>query len=162
GREKIDAITVAANTTGRAVFYAGITVVLSLAGLMLTRDFTFISLALGAIIVVFGAVIASLTLLPGLLSLLGDSINRLRIPFLGRQSNQGEIWSTITGWVLARPVPLASLTVAALIALTIPFFSMNLGFNAGVPTPFPTPLKESGPWSYWKTISPAALSFRPR
>ncbi|MCH7737169.1 MAG: MMPL family transporter [Chloroflexi bacterium] len=47
GREKIEAITVAANTTGRAVFYAGVTVVLSLAGLTLTRDFTFISMALG-------------------------------------------------------------------------------------------------------------------
>jgi RND superfamily putative drug exporter len=131
GREKIDAITVAANTTGRAVFYAGVTVILSLTGLMLTRDFTFISLAMGAIIVVFVAVIASLTLLPCLLSLLGDSVNRLRIPILGRESDQGGIWSTITGWVLARPVPLATLTVAALVALTIPFFSMNLGFNAG-------------------------------
>ena len=131
GREKIEAITVAANTTGRAVFYAGITVVLSLAGLMLTRDTTFISMAAGAIIVVFVAVIASLTLLPGLLSLLGDNVNRLRIPILGRESDQGGIWSTITGWVLARPVPLASLTVAGLVALTIPFFSMNLGFNAG-------------------------------
>ena len=131
GRDKIEAITVAANTTGRAVFYAGITVILSLAGLMLTRDFTFISLAAGAIIVVFVAVIASLTLLPSLLSLLGDSVNRLRIPILGRESDQGGIWSTITGWVLARPVPLASLTVAGLVALTIPFFSMNLGFNAG-------------------------------
>ena len=131
GREKIEAITVAANTTGRAVFYAGITVVLSLAGLMLTRDTTFISMAAEAIIVVFVAVIASLTLLPGLLSLLGDNVNRLRIPILGRESDQGGIWSTITGWVLARPVPLASLTVAGLVALTIPFFSMNLGFNAG-------------------------------
>jgi len=131
GREKIEAITVAANTTGRAVFYAGITVVLSLAGLMLTRDTTFISMAAGAIIVVFVAVIASLTLLPGLLSLLGDNVNRLRIPILGRESDQGGIWSIITGWVLARPVPLASLTVAGLVALTIPFFSMNLGFNAG-------------------------------
>ena len=131
GRDKIEAITVAANTTGRAVFYAGITVILSLAGLMLTRDFTFISLAAGAIIVVFVAVIASLTLLPSLLSLLGDSVNRLRIPILGRESAQGSIWSTITGWVMARPVPLASLTVAGLVALTIPFFSMNLGFNAG-------------------------------
>ena len=131
GRDKIEAITVAANTTGRAVFYAGITVILSLAGLMLTRDFTFISLAAGAIIVVFVAVIASLTLLPSLLSLLGDSVNRLRIPILGRESDQGGIWSTITGWVMARPVPLASLTVAGLVALTIPFFSMNLGFNAG-------------------------------
>ena len=97
GRDKIEAITVAANTTGRAVFYAGITVILSLAGLMLTRDFTFISLAAGAIIVVFVAVIASLTLLPSLLSLLGDSVNRLRIPILGRESAQGGIWSTITG-----------------------------------------------------------------
>ena len=60
GREKIEAITVAANTTGRAVFYAGITVVLSLAGLMLTRDTTFISMAAGAIIVVFVAVISRL------------------------------------------------------------------------------------------------------
>jgi RND superfamily putative drug exporter len=131
GREKIEAITVAANTTGRAVFYAGITVVLSLAGLMLTRDSTFISMALGAIIVVFVSVIASLTLLPGLLSLLGDGVNRLRIPFLGRESDGGGIWSTITGWVLARPLPLATLTIAALVALTVPFFSMNLGFNAG-------------------------------
>ena len=131
GRAKIDAITVAANTTGRAVFYAGVTVILSLGGLMLTRDFTFISMALGAIIVVFVAVVASLTLLPGLLSLVGDNVNRLRIPFMGKESDQGGIWSVITGWVLARPLPLASLTIAALIALTIPVFSMNLGFNAG-------------------------------
>ncbi|MDA1128678.1 MAG: MMPL family transporter [Chloroflexi bacterium] len=131
GREKMEAITVAANTTGRAVFYAGVTVILSLAGLMLTRDHTFISLALGAIIVVFVAVVASLTLLPALLAVIGDNVNRLRIPFLGRESNQGGIWVTITTWVLARPIPLASLTIAALLALTIPFFSMNLGFNAG-------------------------------
>jgi RND superfamily putative drug exporter len=131
GREKVEAITVAADTTGRAVFYAGVTVVLSLAGLMLTRDFTFISMALGAIIVVFVAVVASLTLLPGLLSLLGDSVNRLRIPFLGGESNEGGIWSAITGWVLVKPVPLAALTIAGLVALTIPAFSMNLGFNAG-------------------------------
>ena len=131
GRVKIDAITVAANTTGRAVFYAGVTVILSLGGLMLTRDFTFISMALGAIIVVFVAVAASLTLLPGLLSLIGDNVNRFRLPFMGKESDQGGIWSVITGWVLARPLPLASLTVAALIALTIPVFSLNLGFNAG-------------------------------
>jgi uncharacterized membrane protein YdfJ with MMPL/SSD domain len=84
GRDKMEAITVSANTTGRAVFYAGITVILSLAGLTLTRDFTFISLALGAIIVVFVAVVASLTLLPALLAIIGDNVNRLRIPFLGR------------------------------------------------------------------------------
>ena len=131
GREKLEAIFVAANTTGRAVFYAGITVILSLAGLMLTRDFTFISLALGAIIVVFVAVVASLTLLPALLSLIGDNVNRLRIPFLGKESNGSGVWVAITRWVLARPIPLAGLTIAALVLLTIPVFSINLGFNAG-------------------------------
>ncbi len=131
GRDKIDAIAVSANTTGRAVFYAGVTVILSLAGLTLTRDFTFVSLALGAIVVVFVAVVASLTLLPSLLALIGDGVNRLRVPFLGRASTGGGIWAGITQWVLIRPIPLASLTVAGLVALTIPVFSINLGFNAG-------------------------------
>jgi len=131
GRPKMEVISVAANTTGRAVFYAGLTVVLSLSGLMLTRDFTFIYMALGAIIVVFVAVVASLTLLPALLSVIGDNVNRLRIPFLGRESDEGGIWAAVTNVVLARPVFLAGLTIAALVGLAIPVFSINLGFNAG-------------------------------
>ena len=74
----------ASSTTGRAVFYAGITVLLSLAGLMLTNDPTFISLALGAIIVVALAVAASLTVLPAMLSILGANVNRLALPIVGR------------------------------------------------------------------------------
>ena len=131
GWAKLDAISVASNTTGRAVFYAGITVVLSLAGLTLTRDFTFISLALGAIIVVFIAIIGSLTLLPAMLGALGENVNRLRIPFLKGEGDQAAFWGAITDRVLARPVVLATLTTAALVALAIPAFSLNLGFNAG-------------------------------
>ncbi len=131
GRERIDAITAASNTTGRAVFYAGVTVILSLAGLTLTKDFTFISLALGAIIVVFIAIIASLTLLPALLAILGDKINRLSIPLLGRQSQGPGFWAAITDWVLNRPLILATLAAAVLIALAIPVGSLNLGFNGG-------------------------------
>ena len=131
GRAKLDAISMASNTTGRAVFYAGITVILSLAGLTLTRDFTFISLALGAIIVVFVALIGSLTLLPAMLSALGDNVNRLRIPFLGGDGDQAGFWGAITDRVLARPVVLATLTTAALVALALPVISLNLGFNAG-------------------------------
>ena len=88
GRPKLEAIGAASNTTGRAVFYAGITVILSITGLTLTGDSTFISLALGAIIVVFIAIVGSLTLLPALLSALGDNVNRLRIPILGRENSQ--------------------------------------------------------------------------
>ena len=83
GRSKLEAIAVASNTTGRAVFYAGITVVLSLVGLMLTNSTLFISMSVGVIIVVTLAIIGSLTLLPAMLAILGDNVNRLRLPIIG-------------------------------------------------------------------------------
>ena len=83
GRPKLDAVQVASDTTGRAVFYAGITVVVSLLGLVLTRDELFIGMGIGAVIVVLFAITLSLTLLPAALSLLGDKVNWLRIPGLG-------------------------------------------------------------------------------
>ncbi|MFQ5874932.1 MAG: MMPL family transporter, partial [Dehalococcoidia bacterium] len=131
GRDKVDAISVASNTTGRAVFYAGITVVLSLVGLTLTDNPVFISLALGAIIVVLIAIVGSLTLLPALLSVLGDNINRLQVPFPGRGSNGGGIWGAISDRVLARPAALATVTAVVLIALAVPVTTLNLGFNSG-------------------------------
>ena len=131
GRPKLEAISTASNTTGRAVFYAGFTVILSLAGLTLIRDSTFISLAMGAIIVVFIAVVASLTLLPALLSVLGDNINRLRIPFVGQSSLGSDFWTSITNKVLARPLTLAVVAAGLLIALAVPLGSLNIGFNGG-------------------------------
>ena len=134
GRSKIDAISVASNTTGRAVLYAGVTVVLSLTGLMLTDNPIFISLALAAVIVVMLAIVGSLTLLPALLAVLGDSVNRLRLPIIGRDrsaNNGGGVWSAITDRVLARPTVFAAVTIAALVALALPVTSLNIGFNSG-------------------------------
>ena len=134
GRPKLEAITVACNTTGRAVFYAGVTVLLSLAGLILTDMPVFISMAIGVIIVVSLALVASLTLLPAMLAVLGDNVNRLRLPIIGRESkenNGGGIWGTITDKVLARPGILATVTAAALIALAVPVLSLDLGFGTG-------------------------------
>ena len=126
GREKIEAIQVASDTTGRAVFYAGITVFVSLAGMLLTGDALFYGLGLGAMIVVVLAVIASLTFLPALISLLDHRLNWLHIPGLGRPSTGGGIWGRITDAVLARPVIYAGVTLAALIALSIPLFSLDI------------------------------------
>ena len=132
GRSKLEAITVASNTTGRAVFYAGMTVLLSLVGLFLTDNAIFAAMSIGVIIVVMVAIIASLTLLPAMLAVLGDNINRLRLPIIGREKdNEGGMWSTITDKVLKRPGVLATISVAGLIALAIPLFSLNLGFNTG-------------------------------
>ena len=134
GRPKLEAIAVASDTTGRAVFYAGATVVLSLAGLVVTNNPIFVSLALAAIVVVLLAIAGSLTLLPALLGVLGDNINRLRLPFIGREhqeNDSGGLWGRIADKVLARPGVVAIVTAGALIALAVPVFSLNLGFNAG-------------------------------
>ena len=134
GRSKLDAITYASNTTGRAVFYAGITVVLSLAGLFFTNSAIFVSMSLGVIIVVLLALVGSLTLIPALLAILGDNINRLRLPIIGRESTDsgsGGIWGVITDKVLARPGLFATVTAGALIALAVPIVTLDLGFPSG-------------------------------
>ena len=133
GREKLEAITVASNTTGRAVFYAGITVVVSLAGMALTDNPVFISLALGVIFVVLIAIVGSLTFLPAVLSVLGDNVNRLRVPLLGRANGNGGLWSAITKRVLAQPAIFATVAVAALVAMAAPVSSLNLAFPTGSP-----------------------------
>ena len=131
GREKLEAIAVASNTTGRAVFYAGVTVAVSLAGLVMTNNPVFISLALGVIFVVLVTIVASLTFIPALLALLGDNVNRLRVPLLGRANGNGGLWSAITKRVLARPVVFATVTATALIALAIPVTSLDLAMATG-------------------------------
>ncbi|MCZ6891013.1 MAG: MMPL family transporter, partial [Chloroflexi bacterium] len=139
GHPKLEAIQAASNTTGRAVFYAGLTVMVSLTGLALTGDELFIGMGIGAVIVVLFAVVLSLTLLPAVLSLLGDRVNWLRIPGLGRPSSGGGIWGAIIGAVLARPAIFATVTAAALIAVSLPVFSLHIGT-----APFTSELLPSG------------------
>ena len=132
GRPKLEAIAVASNTTGRAVFYAGVTVLLSLAGLIFTDSAIFVSMAVGLIIVVTLALIGSLTLLPAMLAVLGDKVNWLRLPIIGREGNNGGgVWGAITDKVLARPAVLATVTAGALIALAVPVLSLNLAWPTG-------------------------------
>ena len=132
GKQKLEAIVTASNTTGRAVFYAGVTVLLALVGLMLSQNAIFISMSIGIIIVVLLALVASMTLLPAMLAVLGDKIDWLRLPIIGRTGgNSGGVWGTVTDKVLARPGLLATATLAVLIALAIPVFFLNLGIARG-------------------------------
>ena len=132
GKQKLEAIAAASNTTGRAVFYAGVTVLLSLAGLIFTDSTIFISVSVGLIIVVSLALLGSLTLLPAMLAVLGDKVNRLRLPFIGREgNNSGGVWGAITDKVLARPGLFATVTTGALIALAVPVLWLNLAWPTG-------------------------------
>jgi uncharacterized membrane protein YdfJ with MMPL/SSD domain len=130
GKDKYAAIVAANNTTGRAVFFAGVTVLVSLAGLTLTNHPVFVSLALGAMLVVFVTIIGSVTFLPAILAVVGEGVNRLRVPFLDRVVGNG-IWGAVTDRVMARPAIFASVSLVGLIALSIPAFAINLGFPTG-------------------------------
>jgi RND superfamily putative drug exporter len=80
GLEKIDAIAKAGATASRAVFFSGGTVILALTGMLLIPERTFHAFGIGAILVVFVAVVACLTLLPALIGVLGDRVNSVRVP----------------------------------------------------------------------------------
>lgn len=139
GREKMEAIATAGATASRAVLFSGMTVVLAMIGMFIVPTTIYRSLALGAILVVIAAVLASLTLLPAVLSLLGDKVDALRIPFIQRgqarldEQRRGGFWDRIARGVMRRPV--ISLVVAAglLMAATVPYFDIDTGF-AGVDT----------------------------
>ena len=101
GRDKIDAITVTGGTASRAVLFSGLTVVLALLGLLIVPTNIFASLAIGAILVVSMSVLAALTLLPAVLSLLGDRVNSLKVPYLGRRLLDGRAAGR-TSWCAPR------------------------------------------------------------
>ena len=85
GRSSEAALATAAATSGRSVLISGVTVITAMAGMFLTGDQTFESLAFATILVVAVAVLGSLTVLPAVLSRLGDKVDRLRVPFIGRR-----------------------------------------------------------------------------
>jgi RND superfamily putative drug exporter len=135
GYSKADAVERTGATASKTVFFSGMTVVLALVGMLVIPTNIFQSLGAGAILVVFSAVMATLTLLPAVLVLMGTKVNMLRIPFIGRKvglpadPTSGGYWNQVTGFVMRYPV--LSLLVAGglMVAATVPARDINTGFN---------------------------------
>jgi uncharacterized membrane protein YdfJ with MMPL/SSD domain len=127
GRSEKAALEAAAATSGRAVLVSGLTVMTAMAGMFLTGDKTFGSFAMATIMVVGIAVLGSLTVLPALLSRLGDRVNKLRIPLLHRlqRPGGGRGWSWILDRVLKRPVVSVVVSGGILVALALPALGMK-------------------------------------
>jgi len=119
GRTEEAALEAAAATSGRAVLVSGITVIAAMAGMYLGGAPTFLSFATGTILVVAIAIVGSLTVLPAVLSKLGDRVNKGRVPFMRPERRTGEprAWSWVLDRVLRRPV--VSLIVAGGVLLTL-------------------------------------------
>ncbi len=133
GRSTSAAIDAAAATSGRAVLISGITVMIAMAGMYFGGAATFTSFATGTIAVVAVAMLGSLTVLPAVLSLLGDRVDKGRVPGLdrlkARVASRG-LWSRLVDRVMRRPLLWASLTIALLLALAAPALDMSIGSPA--------------------------------
>jgi RND superfamily putative drug exporter len=122
-----EAITRASATAGRAVVISGITVVVAMSG-MLVAGGMFTSLAIGAMLVVAVAVLASATVLPAILSILGDRVEKLRLPLIGRRRARLAAdgwWGRLAGRVTRRPLLWTVAAAGVLIALAVPALGMR-------------------------------------
>jgi uncharacterized membrane protein YdfJ with MMPL/SSD domain len=136
GRKKLDAIAASGATASRAVLFSGLAFVLAMTGMLLVPSSIMRSLAAGAILVGIVSVIAALTLLPAVLSLVGDRVNALRIPYFGRSVGaqaESRFWNRIVGFVMRRPIASLVVTVALFLAAAIPVFSLETG-SSGIST----------------------------
>ena len=156
GRDRAKAIEVSSSTAGRAVFFSGLAVMISLAGLVTLGVNLFTSMAVGTIGVVLVSVIGSLTFLPATLSILGDRVNAGRISTwlprlaralpLGALSRRGEaaiqwldrraarqegsgFWGRLVTAVMARPVPMTIVAAALLLAIASPVLQLRTGVS---------------------------------
>ncbi|MCF2527378.1 MMPL family transporter [Yinghuangia soli] len=130
GRTRVDAIEIAAATSGHAVVVSAFAVAVAMAGMYVAGDAIFSGLATAGIIVVVVACAGSLTVLPALLAKLGNKMDRPRIPVLWRLSSRPEseprIWKAMLRPALNHPRATLGISVAALIALALPAFGMKL------------------------------------
>jgi putative drug exporter of the RND superfamily len=128
GRPLLDAIETAAATSGRSVLISGLTVLLAISGMFLTGSKIFYGIGQATMLVVAVAVAGSLTLLPALLGLLGDRVDRGRLPWVGRlrrPAAQSRIWTAILDRVLARPAAAATVAAGVLVVLAVPVLHLH-------------------------------------
>jgi RND superfamily putative drug exporter len=147
GLSRDEALLLAVDTAGRTVFFAGLTVMIALLGLLLLGLSFMQGAAVASALAVLLVMSASLTLLPALLSKTGDWIDRLRIPLPGRRRRaehvvnpelpgESAVWARWSELVQRRPMPAIVVALAILLALAAPALHMRLGSSdAGLDPP---------------------------
>ena len=143
GHQTVDAVEIAAATSGRAIVVSGLAVIVSMAGMYLTQTADFAAIATGAIIVVGVAVLGSVTVLPALLAKLGRWVDRPRVPLLWRLSRRigpGGVSRRILSPVMRHPKGALVVSTVALGALAAPALGMKIddGGLTTLPKEIPT------------------------
>ena len=128
GRSSRAAIEAAAATSGRSVLISGFTVIIAMAGMMLSGDKSYLGFGIATMMVVGIAMLGSLTVLPAMLSKLGDRVEKGRIPYLHRLrrgSGDNRFWKAVLTPALRRPGVAAAVSAAALLALALPVLNLH-------------------------------------
>ncbi|MFD9715959.1 MMPL family transporter [Streptomyces sp. NPDC059076] len=129
GRDARTAMQIAAATSGRAIVVSGVTVCVAMAGMLFTGIGEFESMGLASLMVVAVAMVGSVTVLPALLSLLGDRVEKGRVPFIGKlkggANGESRFWSAVLSRVLKRPVISLLVATGALVAVALPALGMK-------------------------------------
>ena len=125
------AIAIAAATSGKAVLTSGLTVIVAMAAMFITGQGTFMGMAEATAIVVAVAMLGSLTVLPAVLSKLGDGVDRGRLPFLGRRlehrraRGESRFWAAVVRPALSHPVVTIVFAAGFLALLAAPAFHLK-------------------------------------
>ncbi len=137
GRDNQAALAAAMGTSGAAVVFAGGTVVIATSALAITGVGVLTSIGLATAMMVLSSVIAAVTLLPALLSLLGDRIDKGRIGRRNRPVKAAEqtAWWRFGHRVSARPWPYLLGSIVVLLAIAAPALWMQTGFPAAGDAP---------------------------
>ena len=128
------AVTTTTTTAGRTVFFSALTVLLSLAGLLLVNARIFRELALGAMTAVAVMAVGALTLVPALLAWVGPGINALGLPGRSQQSisfGGDRFWGHWARMIMRRPRVWATVAIALLLLLAAPVTRLNLALDTG-------------------------------
>ncbi|MET8566336.1 MMPL family transporter [Streptomyces flaveolus] len=129
GRDAGTALRIAAATSGRAIIVSGVTVCVAMAGMLFTGLAEFEAMGLASLMVVAVAMVGSVTVLPALLSLLGERVEKGRLPFLGRRGRRGNagsrFWTAVLRGVLAKPLVSVVVAAGALLAIAAPALGMK-------------------------------------
>jgi len=143
GKSSRAALEAAAATSGRSVLISGLTVMIAMAGMMFSGDKGYFGFGIATMMVVGIAMLGSLTVLPALLSKLGDRVDKGKIPFLHRlrrDSGENRFWKKILAPAMRRPGIAAAIAGGALLLMTVPVLHLHTaqsGLNA-LPNSAPT------------------------
>ena len=147
GLDKESAIHRTGATASRAVLFSGGTFTVALLGLLIVRVNVLRSLAAGAVIVGVVSVAAALTLLPAMLSMIGDRVNSLRLPIVGTHlgssnATEARIWTAFIERVLRRPAVSLALVGGVMVLAAAPVFGLHIGQSGVSSLPDTTPSKQ--------------------